>query len=867
MATVSAGPSSALFVDAPAGIVYDVDPLLGVDGFRGRRVNGKQTFDGSPGVRFLDADTLQPLPGDDLALPIAPTGSPLVGQVDEVNRLLFLAATSIDGPSIEIVDARKRAHVGSIKSFAPVGHEVVSLAVTPENRLFVIAGVSGERRRLPVIAELDPMAVVRGTGVGVVGRYNLTQPCDGIAAGDAFGASRTAAYVSCNGLDTSNLHRPASFQGVYTISLVDGHLPPQSEQARFFAVPGGFQFGWGLFDAVSERVILMTRDFGPRGAFVFDGKHQAMVGLIGQLGNLSGGCVDVKTGRFYGYTTSHGSNQNMGLLIGEARATPSPQGYGFPEYARDSVSGRVSCDPVRRHVFLKKSGTKGYSYDVVRDDIPVYIPPSPPPDPDTYTSDTPADARGAEVNYQALGRAFGARVTLVGGYSNLALNYVNIELVDTAMTTVPPACPPDDAGLSCSSIKSNVSPSSRDFVFGAVGDPGESASVGVSNFTVGAAANGGDRDAATENDMGRAAKVAERAPSDTPTEVWPFRQLLCSTGPGLGAEAVEGHGATVVCDPDRAEGPLATGTAHGNGALFVPGSEAAAPGGLPFGLKVAEASSEVTSRTDPVLGVVTTARARARSVELRTGGAHIVLENVTSLAETSAKGAVGTAKSRYERSIGRLLVNGAQACGPCIPESVVHFLNSLPQSHVRASLPNYDAEAFTPTRGGYQAAVIRDRWEQLDDAVLNERSNYDLQVPALRLAVQEDAYQHSAILIDLAAPQAEAHLGVKPCAFCGGSGGDGSGGGGGGGGAAPGFAAIGATLPELGGHTTIEGKPVIRYRDRRTPLQQIVDGLKVVFTSPGKLGGVLLVWSVLACPVYLASRRRLVLQRMQDVVA
>lgn len=865
----AAGPASGLFVDSAAGIVFDVDPQLGImaAGNRGVRKNGTPTATNGAGIRFLDALTFDFLGPDDLALTIPPSSiasSGIAAAVDEVNHLFFYAAGGGAGgaPRIVVVDARRRHVVKTIDDVAPPGYSIAALAMGPDNRLWAQVATRVADAKTPGIVELDPLAALRGNGPAVVGSYFLWQPCPALANGDAFGVSQSSAYLVCTGVDQQILHQPASSQGVYAIPLAAGRLPSQATPARFFPVPGSFLHGWGLFDAESERLVLMTRPFGPSGAFVFDGRHQAMTGLIGQRGNVHGGCVDRPSGRFYTYTdASLGSSNDWGLLIGEARATPAPQGYAFGEFAPGAVRGVVSCDPVRRHVFVKKLTGGKYSYQVLRDDIPRYDPPPPPPNPDDNTSDTPEDGPGVDIGYQTAGRAFGARTVLVGGYSNLVYNFVNTPGTDEATRNPPPACPPGATGISCGSVKSNIAPSSRELVFGAVGDPGEAASVGVSNFSVTAVAEGAARDSSTENDMARTAG----GPAE---QRWPYAQAFCSSAPGRGAQSAQKTGAKALCDPDRTEGPAASGAATSDGALSLPAGQEGAPGGLPITIGMTKATAEVSSKVDPQLGAVTSSTAKVRAVRLEVAGTVIELENVAAVAEVAAKGYTGTASSRYDRSIGKLTVNGTKVCGPCVPESVVDFLNSLPIGTLRASLPKYDAEAFKPTPRGYQAAVIRDRWEQLTDGVLNERSAYDVQVPALRIAIQEDSFQHSAVLVDLAAPQAEAHRGIKPCAFCGPYDDDATTpdvlaglGGAGGSDSFPGFTASVSPMPTAA--ETVYVQRTTSRPDRRSPLQQIVDGLRVVFTSPAKLGGVLLVWSILACPVYLASRRRLVLQRMQ----
>ena len=854
IATLTAGVGSGLLVDQRAGILYDLDAQLGLTGNRGVRKNGIPTTTNGPGLRFLDASTFDFLSPDDLPLPSQPATYAADGAgaavVDERNHLLFYAT---NGPAVVVVDGLRRKVVGTIPAIAPTGYLVTSMRVTPDGRLWAQVAFKDIATRLPGVVELDPQALIRGSGPVVLAQHFLSQPCVSVANGHAFGVSPTAVYMACAGEDRDAVHQPLSAQGIYTIPLRDGHLPPSGTLARFFAVPGAYAKGWGLYDEQSERIVLMSRGFGPPGAFVFDGRQQAMVGLIGQHGDVKGACVDSRTGRFYAHTTAIAGTTDHGLLVGEARVTPSPQGYAFPQHT-GSTFGVMACDGTRRRIFVKKSST---TYQVFQDDIPHRTPPR-VVDPDLGTSDTPEGAPGAEVTFQALGRAYGARVVMVGGYANLAFNYFNAGLLDTATSTAPPQCPPRESGIACGSVKSTVAPSSRELVFGAVGDPGEAASVSISNFSVSATANAAARDASTKGDTAAA--------SGRDDERWPAREAFCTSGPGDGVGKETHPGAEAECDPDRKQGPWARGRARSDGLVGVPGGQEGGPA-TAVTVAVVGASSEVVTRTDPDLGAVTTSTAAARLVTLRAPGASVDVHNVAAIAEVSAKGHVGSARSRYERSIGRLVVNGVQVCGPCAPDSVVAAFGAVPQGNVELSLPGFDVDSFTPTPRGYQAAVVRDRWEQLTDSVLNERSAYDLQVPALRIALKEDSFQHSALLIDIAAPQGEAHRGIKPCAFCGDSpsspestAADDAG---------PtlftGIADTPGFLPALSTPAsasvrTLLGEPG-PTRSRKV-LQQIVDGLRIVFTSPTRLGRVLLVWSVLALPVYLASRRRLVLQRL-----
>jgi hypothetical protein len=456
--------------------------------------------------------------------------------------------------------------------------------------------------------------------------------------------------------------------------------------------------------------------------------------------------------------------------------------------------------------------------------------------------------------------------------------------------------------------------------FGAVGRPGDAATVGLTNFTATAWASGAVRDANTAGDMNG---------HGTRNDGWPFGEPACASSPGSAATGASDRAAAAACDPDRG---TASGTARANPYFEIPGA-----------LRVTDASAAVSTRLDDALGVVTTASAAVKGVSIANG--LIQIDDVEAVAVASARGLpAGSVTGRpdspgargdYRRSVGRLVIGGREQCGAatraCGLEQVVEAVNAVPEANVRAVLPHYDAEAAQGTPGGYQAVVGRDSWEQLNDQSMNELSSYDQQTPALRLVIQEDAYQHSALIVDLAAPQAEAHRAVQPCSYCGssastGSFGDGGGGSGDGGGGASGFGA--PRLPGAGGASGAQalgsapagsaasgsgpaasgpaapagageapaaiassfgpppeaasgpsgsgsgasasgpassGPLVKAARTVADNAARTASGLKAVATSPKRLAKVALVWAVLALPVYLSSRRRLIRSSQRTV--
>jgi hypothetical protein len=198
---------------------------------------------------------------------------------------------------------------------------------------------------------------------------------------------------------------------------------------------------------------------------------------------------------------------------------------------------------------------------------------------------------------------------------------------------------------------------------------------------------------------------------------------------------------------------------------------------------------------------------------------------------------------------------------------VVEAINALPVQNVRAELPLADPSLASGTPKGAAAAIVRERYQQLHDEVLNRLSPDDQHVPALRLVVQEDAYQRGAVLIDLAAPETATLRSVSPCRFCGTTGGstidpplpvlpsilsplrpEGSG---------P-FVPAPTTHGSGGrGHGSGLLDKILGPAGRGA--RAVANGLIAMLTSPHKLPLVIAVWSVLATPVYLSARRRLLL--------
>jgi hypothetical protein len=301
---------------------------------------------------------------------------------------------------------------------------------------------------------------------------------------------------------------------------------------------------------------------------------------------------------------------------------------------------------------------------------------------------------------------------------------------------------------------------------------------------------------------------------------------------------------------------------------------------------------------DPVTGVLTTRTSTwVRSISL--GDGEVELDDVVSEATAVAGGQAGSAFATFDRTIGQLRIGGETQCGPCDPAQVVALINAHQYTYptVRASAPVPEGAAadgdtqhyeIPGTPGGAQAELKRAADLQLEDQAMNEQSPYDQQVPAMRLELANDSLRHVELIVDLAAPQAFSRLQIlagdatlapeetttttapptsvpeeppvsaeepatvveppsEPIGPLPG---------------APGFSpALASYTPPASPAVVVASPPVMSAPPAPVMpgvLGQVESGLRAALTSPSRFLALLLVWGVMAIPVYLVARRRLV---------
>jgi hypothetical protein len=244
---------------------------------------------------------------------------------------------------------------------------------------------------------------------------------------------------------------------------------------------------------------------------------------------------------------------------------------------------------------------------------------------------------------------------------------------------------------------------------------------------------------------------------------------------------------------------------------------------------------------------------------------------IEAAAEAWAHGRPKTAGTmRPDPIIRNIRVNGDEKCATnCDIRSVASMINDALPGTLRISVPRPDAEAATGSPGGYEASVKRDSSEHIEDVQLNEQPDTRLELPAMVVTVFADNNRSSRLVIELAGLEAEARYGIYALA----NDLDSSG-------TETGLPATSGSLGDLGaslgGLLAPPSSPLMASagsapadsgarvgQSTRGPLNRLVRALR----SPWELfwganaTEKLVVWGLLLSPVYLASRRALLVRR------
>ncbi|MGH2793372.1 MAG: hypothetical protein ACRDKG_03605 [Actinomycetota bacterium] len=494
---------------------------------------------------------------------------------------------------------------------------------------------------------------------------------------------------------------------------------------------GGGLAGMAVFDEAAERVYMLNQSTGTSGAWVFDGRLSAWVGFVpaGDESNLQLG-INQATGHMY-MRFSRGdavSGANAPILVTDGRATPVPQGETF-RIGISQSSDWILSDPLTARIFVRKltGANRPPQVLVLRDHTPSaqrerLV------DFDELTTDVQESAR-TFATFQGSVRGFGARASLVGGYSGV--------LSPVYESTNGPTFIP------------GLKPSPRSVILG------RAASLDLSGVSASASAQAISPDEVTSEEyetnrkeLGAEAGGAGSAIADQLVWAWPAAVCVDAEGKLNEAkqEAPIGR-STVRCDLKTEQ--VSASTTSGGMVL-----DGVSLDGGSFVSKLARTARD---------GTVAEATATVRGIEISLPGVGgLSIARVAATVRTVAHGRPGTARVQWIREIDGVLVTDSSGTAvfrcpeDCSPKAVADAVNENIGQRVHVSIP--DAELTATPRGAF-AGIRETEPNYLDGRIVNDDDARA--VPALELLVINDTAEKSRLQLQLAAIQASSIYGIS----------------------------------------------------------------------------------------------------------
>jgi hypothetical protein len=612
-------------------------------------------------------------------------------------------------------------------------------------------------------------------------------------------------------LDLPCRHNAGEAGGIARVNLGTGSsaTDPSSFTGDFFAMPGALP-GLVIADPTTDRLFLrVDAATGETGVFGFDARSGTWLGVTVTPVASWGLGVDPSRRRLYLLSApNHAGSSHVDVVISASDATPTDQGIltRFSPHA-DPVLGRTLVDPIRHRIYWSTF----LDYMVIEDTLPP-LRDAPLASPDANTVDA-AEGAGKAVNFFGGARAYGSRIRWTGGTRAVQQNSNNV----VTNFSVPPL-PREVNNL----LPAGPADGTRDLHFARVDN------ATLSNGEAGAGAWGAQYD---EQSTAADFQSLDRVAPDAKAAAWPYQRAHCADFGG-GSPSSARTGASVTCS-------LAASSVSAASAFEQRG---------PAAIVIGRSTSSITTRRDPIKGIDSEARAEASDVQI---GDQVLIGRVTSIARTWAHGRPGTAGADYQRLIEDVKVrqpDGSmqQVCtSPCRPALVADAVNRAPASRVRVDFPAADAARVHGTAGGYEALVVRDFNEQINNRVVNDEPDIRLEVPAVEVTLMDDSRVRSRVVVALAATSAESHYGIYLLATPGGAG--------------------GASAPRLGhapaplvlGATGDLLAPLPPASDPAGAVRRrVTDGLRFIVSTPGAAARSFGLWAFLVAPLVLAARRR-----------
>ncbi|MEX2556990.1 MAG: hypothetical protein WEB06_15365 [Actinomycetota bacterium] len=847
-----------LQIDVPGRRLFEIgQPSIGTTGMR---------------IHAFDLDTLAPAGSLDIpdARPYTKGGGERA-VIDELHHRLFVLYAQSAGAldpgvdflpggklilSIAVVDTARMRLVGtrpltdllpspddaSAVSNGSTGVKAIGYDA-PEDKLYVVTEESSARTavivldtHLVVLHQLEASRLTEGAA-SRNWSYPVPQCASVVGTQEQSVVLRSgpSVYIPCRApkLDPiSGKDLRADPSGIARVNIGDASSQTDIGDITvdFIAFGGDLTPGPIAVDPVAERLIFRSdgADISEAGIVIFDARASAFIGRIPTPAVQSIG-VDAARGRLYGIVQIDAGTP-VTALVASSRGLTIDQGRTYPlkldsEPDRNDLP-RTVVDPHRKRLYWELGGAKG-GYAVIEDRTP-----SPPGDasvdPDGNTIDV-AEGPNTDVNFAGGARAYGSRVRWVNGLGGPVRN---LDLLLPDLETI---------------LAFYASFETRDLQFGRV------ANATLGNSETSARAIGAEFDPATAAELEEIARNLGLSPSQPPPEgepsedtdnvieqtLGPKDEARCADFSGESA-AAKSDNATVACDlkettvAGSSEYRLRTPVELGNGLV----------------VHVGFARSNVSTVRDAKRGIVSIAEAESRDVLLEIPGVVTVdIGRVYTRAETYSHGRPHTAGSTpFRREISDVVIRtpagSQQVCsGPCSIPTLATTLNRVLGTRMHVEFPNYDAARAKGSPGGYEALVVRDPFEQVNDQFVNvQGDDAGLEVPGMQLTVFADGRVSSRVVLYLAAVSAESHYGIYR---------------------------LPSELP-LGSTPPVVGIPGVRVPSVVTappsggivpgPLGELirrtVRSVTFFLASPGQAARAFLFWGFLASPLLLLRRRR-----------
>jgi hypothetical protein len=776
-------------------------------------------------VRSFDLDRLtsRALPLTEPGMPLLKPSTPIV--VDEAHQVTAVAFAPTEAATVPVVNVYGVVHgrvrrVGQPATRFPAGYALLGMTVdAPRNRMLVLGAPSAGGNAKTVGAGLGNV-LLDEWDLGALARGNVTAPAvqplrvpatcgqvltSAFAAGILPSPDGKRVFFGClsnRGFAAALGPNAGDVAGVAELDLAAAATGTPSA-LRIRPISGDFGLGDSFAIPNLHRMVLTAGSAVTTTIKVFDAAHGYYVGNVGLDSGIVGIGFNATSGRGYYVNGS-------GLGVFDSAATPVDQGVIYEDFttALGLLQRGIDVDPRTHRVFISTAD------DVVNGNDPyiaVFRDRSGPLDDGARTDDQPAldvpevpgvtdSSRGADA------AAVGAELRMVGGPSSLIYNTTHF----------------DSRGIL-------TRPGTRWAQFGVargvrLTSDEASAEVVTTRYDDASAADANSTELATAggcSDFGYSPKDVAAADTAYACDITKQRA-------SAGASA----------EPARV---LATYGAH--------------PEAVPAPVQVRSASATVSATRDGTGPLVTTLHAEADGIDLL--GA-VRIGRVTADAVVTAHGRSGSATTKYDRTVSGLVVNGVTVCATDCPFAAVQ--NAVAQTFGGRVVVDFPQPYRRAAADGTSALVTDDPYRHVERTTFDDVPDDSVLAPALEVIVYLDGTASSRLVADLASVTSQERYRIyrvgsvetppppPPTSV--------------------------PTVPPVG--TTHGGgpgePPVITDPAGPTPhavaaqpmtpgelLRRIGEGLKVVFRSPRQLAAVGALWALLAIPVYLAARRRLLL--------